>query len=220
MIKAVIFDLDGVLIDSEKLHYITWKKAFMEKGAELPLEEYREHYFGITATDIVKQFAERRNMPLSSEELKELAYRKNVHYRELVAKELEPVKGAPELLEKLKKANFMIALATSTTRKNLQAVMKKTGLGRYMDSMVCAQDITKGKPDPEIFLKAASNIREKPENCLVIEDAPLGINAAKRAGMKCIAVATTHKTPELANADMVVKDLSQLTVEKIRGLGK
>ncbi len=217
MIKAVIFDLDGVLIDSEEMHYLAWKKMLGEDGISITAEDF-SHVFGKTGNDILKGFYARANKRAEEKTINAKIDRKNVFFREIAAKMLKPSKGSVELLKDLKNNGLAAAIGTSTPRGNVKFYMEKTGLKDFFKGYVCADDITKGKPDPEVFLKAAALLKQKPEDCVVFEDAKHGIEAAKRGGMKCIAVASTHEKSELKGADLVISDLSEVDAEKIKKL--
>ncbi|MBI3051470.1 HAD family phosphatase [Candidatus Woesearchaeota archaeon] len=216
MIKAVIFDLDGVLIQSQELHRLAWNKELERFGLSFTKEEF-QHYFGLRGQEIV-----RKKFTISGkqapEDIPTMIFQKNAYFRQIAENSLEPLPGAKELLQNLKRQNYKTALGTSAPRENVEFFMKKTGLGKYLDGYACADDVSKGKPEPEVFLKAAEKIGAKPAECVVIEDARHGIQAAKKAGMKCIAVATTHPAEDLKQADIIEKDMSTITVEKIRGL--
>ncbi|MBI2574687.1 HAD family phosphatase [Candidatus Woesearchaeota archaeon] len=217
MIKAVIFDLDGVLIDSEELHRKTWNKALEKYGVELSKGDFSNNYFGKRGVDIIMGLKQKYGIRVSKEEIPKMVRDKNTYFRQEFGKE-QIMPGSEILARNLKRKGYKIALGTSTTKENVDFFRTVLKAFQYFDDVVCADDVSKGKPDPEMFIKAAQKLKVAASDCVVIEDAPHGIEAAKRAGMKCIAVATTHKPSELANADMIVKDLSQLTVEKIGGL--
>lgn len=213
MIKAVIFDLDGVIIDTKELHYLAWKKFWAKRGIEHTYDDFIKK-FGIPNQDIFKELYE--NMGV--DELNDLCEEKEVYFRELSEGKLMPMKGAAGLIKSLKKEGYKIALGTSCQKSNIEFIMKQIGLKAYFDVIVCAADIKSGKPNPEIFLKAAEMLNVKPLECVVIEDSLHGIEAAIRAGMKCIAVATTHSENELKNAFLVRQDLSKLSLADIKRL--
>ncbi len=219
MLRAVIFDMDGVLIDSLELHYLGWKKMLEEDNISITADDF-SRVFGKTGNDILKGFYANAKKSLDEGKVKDKIDCKNLFYREIAEKMLKPSKGSVELLNELKSSGIKAAIGTSAPRKNVEFYFKKTGLGKQFDGNICADDITKGKPDPEVFLKAAALLKEKPENCVVIEDALHGIEAAKRGGMKAVAVASTNPKEELMHADLVVHDLSELNVKKLRELWK
>ncbi|MBI2133147.1 beta-phosphoglucomutase family hydrolase [Candidatus Woesearchaeota archaeon] len=219
MLKAVIFDLDGVLIDSLDLHYVSWKKMLADDGISITKSDF-SHVFGMTGNDILRGFYSKAKKNLDESALKEKIDKKNAFFREFAASMLKPSIGSVQLLEGLKTAGVKAAIGTSAPGKNVEFYLEKTGLGKYFSGYVCADHIKKGKPDPEVFLKAAQVLNEKPEDCVVVEDALHGIEAAKRGGMKAVAVASTNEKSALAGSDLVVDNLAELGVEKLRRLWK
>ena len=194
MIKAVIFDMDGVIVNNHHYHYKAFQ-AFCKKY-NFPLTEnyYKENFNGRVMAEIVEIIF---NEKLSREDVLKYEEEKEKMYRELYAPDIKPVDGLTDFLKELKDNGIPTAIATSAPTKNVEFTMKHTGVDKYIDVIVDSSGVTKGKPDPEIYLKAARLINMPPENCLVFEDAILGIKAGKGAGMKVIALATTHAKEEL-----------------------
>ncbi len=152
-------------------------------------------------------------------EIDRLADRKEVLYRELVQEQgVVVLPGARELLGALRDAGIPRAIGSSTPRLNIETIFSVTGLGEFFDGMVTADDVTHGKPDPEVFLKAAATLGAEPSRCVVFEDALAGIEAAHRGGMKAVGVATTNPLEALDHADLTVYRLTEVTLEKLRGL--
>jgi HAD superfamily hydrolase (TIGR01509 family) len=149
-------------------------------------------------------------------EIARLGNRKEELYREILRRDgIEPLPGVVALLAELKELGKPTAVRTTTPRLNIETIMAMTGLAPYFQAIVSAEDVTVGKPDPQVFLKAGEKIGCPPERCLVFEDAHVGIEAGKRAGMKVLAVATTHPLESLHQADAAFVNLSGLTVETI-----
>ncbi len=215
MIRAAIFDMDGVLVDSEEMHCISWKKILEADGVIITAKDFSP-VFGRTGKDIVKILFANAGKKLEESKIQYMIERKNVLYREIAAKTMKPSVGSFELIKELKANGIKVAMGTSAIRKNVELFMRVTGLGTYFDGFICADDITKGKPDPEVFLKTAELLGEKPENCVVFEDAKHGIEAAKAGGFKAIALATTNPKSELKLADLVINDLSEVSVSKLK----
>jgi len=155
---------------------------------------------------------------LSSEQIEEIGRRKEAIYREIVYKHLTPMPGLLRLIQELKARRFRIAVATSAPKANASLILKTLKLEHELAALVTEEDVEEGKPDPEIFLKAAEKCLASPENCIVIEDSPAGIKAAKAAGMKAIALTTTRPAEELSEADLVVENLAMLTPEILESL--
>lgn len=216
MIKAVIFDMDGVLVDSERIHYLAYNKLLRKHGKEISKEYFKRKLFGVPAKqNFIKIFSE-QGENIDETKSDELAKEKDKYYREISQSELTSFDGATELLKLLRKNGLKTALATSASKENVEMVIKKFGWENYFDAVVTADDVKKGKPDPEIFLKAGKFLGVNSQECIVIEDSKHGIEAAKKAGMKCIAVTTTHKKAELNAADLAIDSVKEIRIEKIR----
>lgn len=202
---GVLWDLDGTLIDSGEHHYTAWKDALAQKGRGHTREEFA-HYFGRRNDVILKEMFEDT---LSDEEAKHLADDKEERYRRLVrADGLEPLPGVVDWLGRLKERGFRQALATMAPRANVTVIVEVLGLGSLLDATAAAEDTDEGKPDPGIFLEAARRIHMPPKRCVVVEDAPAGLEGARRAGMRCVGVVSGHH-PQL-EADVVVRSLTEL----------
>ena len=204
---GVIFDWDGVVIDSSSQHERSWELLAAERDLFLP-EGHFKAGFGKKNEIIIPALGWGDDPAL----IGELADRKEELYRELVAAEgLIVLPGARELLEALKVAAIPRAVGSSTPRANLDALFAKTGLDLLFDAVVCGSDVTHGKPDPEVFLSGATKLGLPPDRCIVIEDAFAGIEAARRAGMKVVGVATTNPLDSLALCDLAVTSLEEVT---------
>ena len=203
MIEAVLWDLDGVLVDTARLHYQAWHQLLSELGRSLSEEEFRRT-FGLRNDLILRDILGE----VSAEEVKRLSERKEALFRQHAAGRVTPLPGAVELAQRSRDGGRRMALVTSTPRANIDFVLKQVGLADAFDTIVAAEDVSRGKPDPEGFLLAARRLGAAPERCLVIEDAPGGIEAARRAGMRSLAVTTTRPREELTAADTVVDSLS------------
>ena len=203
--KGVIFDWDGVVIDSSAQHEKSWELLAEEIQKPLPADHFKEG-FGKKNQEIIPGLLRWSEDP---EEIRKLGERKEELYRELVREQgVAVLPGARELLEALKSASIPRSVGSSTPRSNLDAIFAATGLDRLFDAVVCGDDVANGKPAPDVFLLAATRLGLSPSDCLVIEDAHVGIEAAHRAGMKVLAVATTNPLKDLAIADSAVLSLA------------
>ena len=212
-IKAIIFDMDGVVVDSIKHDFAVWKRIFSEFKVPFSFDTYKS-FAGMKGMEIVKRFL---NSGLSDAEARVWQNRKEHYFLEgLREAKLKTTHGLKGLLENIAKAGNKIGLATAGTRTKTLAVLKELSLVKYFSAIVTADDVGKGKPHPETFLKAAARLRCRPEECIVIEDAPNGIRAAKAAGMRCVAITTTHKNTELAEADKIIDSFDKLTIEDLQ----
>jgi beta-phosphoglucomutase len=213
-IRAVIWDLDGVIIDSADEHRQAWQRLAREEGVTFTDAGFWAT-FGKRNDDIIPAFWG----PLSPERIQALADRKESYFRELIRENAVPLPGAMELMRGLHEAGFAQALASSTPIENIQLISKVLGLERYLSALVSGETVARGKPAPDIFLKAAEELHMHPSACVVIEDAVAGVQAAHAAGMRCIAVAGDRDLPGLREAELMVKSLTEVDVERIRALG-
>lgn len=212
-LQAVIWDLDGVIIDSAEEHRKSWHRLAQSAGLPLTDEQFYAT-FGMRNDVIIPKLWG----PMPSERIQELADRKEEYYREFVRHAATPLPGAIELLSALRTAGYRQALASSTPIKNIELINEVLGLDRYLSVLVSGESVVHGKPAPDVFLKAAAELGVEPDRCLVIEDAVAGVEAAHAGGMLCIAVAGERDLPGLRKADLMVKDLTEVTVERIRRL--
>lgn len=204
--KGVIWDLDGVIVDTAPFHFQAWKKALQEMGLPFSQEEFAL-IFGRRNRDVIARLV---GKPLSTEEMKRISARKEALFREALKGKVKALPGALFWLKELRKRGFRQALATSAPRENMEMIVGGLGIEGFFQEIVLPDEVSVGKPDPEIFLLAAKALQLSPARCIVIEDAVAGVEAAKRAEMRCIAVATTHPREALAEADMVVDSLDDL----------
>ncbi|MHA1105102.1 MAG: HAD family hydrolase [Promethearchaeota archaeon] len=211
---AVIFDMDGVLADTGPIHYESWVKMANEIGKTFK-KSFFEATFGQQSVPITRQLVGRK---VDQNLVEKWAQLKEKYYREMVKDKIEPLPGVIELIEDLKSINFKLAVGSSGPPENVELLLTSLKIELFFDTIITAAEVQNGKPSPDVFLIAAQKINVKPQNCLVIEDAPVGIEAAKRANMKCIALSTTHDIVELRTANMIVQDLSFVSVKHISDL--
>lgn len=188
MEKCVIFDLDGVLVSTDELHYQAWKRLAGELGIKGFCREDNKRQRGVSRMASLEVVLERAERSYSQEEKEELAKRKNDYYLELLQNldDSSRLPGAMETLQYLREQG--VATAVGSASKNAIAILEKTGLLPWIDKISCGLDVTKSKPDPEVFLVAAKKVGIEPEKCLVVEDSAAGIQAAAAGGMKSLAV--------------------------------
>jgi beta-phosphoglucomutase family hydrolase len=206
MIKGFIFDMDGVIIDSEPLHFELNRRIMRDFGLELPDEVFIP-YVGITNEQMWAELIDRYRLNTTIAELQA----KEALLKREVFQDLQPIKGIPELLANLKKDGIAIGLASSSSREFIEMVLEKLQIRGYFQAVVSGRELTRSKPDPEIFLRTAELLNVKPVDCLVLEDSRHGVEAAKRAGMKCIAFQNPNSGPQdLSRADKIVHTLENL----------
>lgn len=205
--QAVIFDMDGTLVDSTKADYLAWEKLFTFYNKSLSYQEYLP-MLGIKSAEIVRQY-----LPVKDDQDVEFALtQKLVFFHEIIsANGIEPVPYADLFLKHIKQLEIPVALATSSRRAKMEMVMEELNLLIYFDTVVTGGDVKNGKPAPDIFIKAAEKLGVPPQNCIVFEDAANGVKAAKNAFMKCVALSSTQSPEVLQEADLIIntfKDLS------------
>jgi len=212
-IQAVIWDLDGVILDSADEHRRAWHRLAEDEGIVFTDEDFWAT-FGKRNNDIIPHYWQ----VTSAGQLQELADRKETYYREFVRESAAFLPGAQELMRDLREAGFAQALASSTPLENIKLIDEILGLSRYLSALVSGETVAHGKPAPDIFLKAAQELNKEPGVCVVIEDAVAGVEAAHRASMRCISVAGERDLPGLRAAEFMVKDLTEVNVERVRRL--
>lgn len=213
---AALFDWDGVIIDSSSHHEESWERLGREIGKPLP-EGHFKRSFGRKNEMIIPEILHWTDEPA---EIHRLSLRKEALYREVVAERgVEALPGVRTWLERLHVASIPCAIGSSTHRENIQLSLGMIGLGKFFAAAVTSEDVTQGKPHPDVFLKAAARLSADPTRCVVFEDAHVGIAAARAGGMKVVGVATTHPAEELAaEADIVVHRLDELEVAQLTKL--
>ncbi|NRB44214.1 MAG: HAD family phosphatase [Verrucomicrobiales bacterium] len=215
---GALFDWDGVIIDSHNQHEKSWSKLAEEENEVLP-DNFFKMTFGMRNENIIPNFFGNWIDVTNQEEVTRLADRKEEIYREIIISDgIEPLPGVRDLLQSLRSEEIACSIASSTPIANIETVMGMIGLSDYFDAITAAEDVSNGKPNPEVFLKAAEKIKVDPKNCVVFEDAHVGIEAGLAANMQVIAVATTHPVESLGNAHMVTENLEGIDAEKIMEL--
>lgn len=210
-IKAVLFDLDGVIVFTDRYHYLGWKKLADERGWAFD-EEVNNGCRGVPRMESLEVILRHNGVELPEAEKEELATRKNAYYVELLKgiNEEDVYPGAVEFLKKIRATGVKTSLCSSS--KNAPLVLESLGLAGYFDAVVTGADISKAKPDPEIFLLGAKWVGVEPENCVVFEDAPSGVAGALAAGMACVGVGS----PELlTEAPVTITDYGTIDIDAL-----
>lgn len=209
---AAIFDWDGVIIDSSRQHEGGWELLAREEGRTLPPGVFKRS-FGMKNEKVITELL---SWTTDLAEIRRLSLRKEEFYRELLRRDgTALLPGTREWLDRLRAEKVPCAVGSSTPRLNIDCVLELLGIGSYFDAFVTAEDVSHGKPDPEVFLAAATRLGTPPERCVVFEDAHVGIEAALRAGMKVIALTTTHPAETLGGANRIVNRLDELELEEV-----
>jgi beta-phosphoglucomutase len=215
MTKAVLFDLDGVLVSTDEYHYRSWVKIAGEEGFDFFDHKFNDQFRGVARMECVEILTRASGRNYSQEQKLGIAERKNRYFAESLSavtpEELLP--GALATLQELRKRGIKIAVASNS--RNAKTIIRQTKIERLLDTIVDGYEIENSKPDPEGFLLAAKNLGVPPAHCIVVEDAATGIEAAKRAGMKALGIGTPERIP---NADIVVPNLSAISVDLLLNL--
>lgn len=211
---AIIFDMDGVIVDNHQYHLQSWLSFFERQGIHMSEAEYKEKVNGRVMRTVLTQVL---NRPLSDQEIRTLGEQKEKEYRDLYRLAIKPTPGLADFLEELDQKDISRAIATSAPPANVAFTLEHTKLHSYFPVIVDDTMVTNGKPDPEVYLKSAEQLGMPPEQCIVFEDAILGIQAGKNAGMPVVALATTHTREELeaTAADYIIDTFEGLTLEKL-----
>jgi beta-phosphoglucomutase family hydrolase len=207
---AVLWDMDGVLVNTGEYHYAAWKKTFDELDIPFSEEQFRAT-FGMNNTGILEIMFGTK-LPLEQEE--QISERKEGFFREAVKGNAKLLPGVEDALNYFSVWNLKQAIASSAPPKNIEVLVQELQIGGYFEAIVSGYNIP-GKPDPAIFLKAARQLGVKPEYCTVIEDAVAGVEAAKSAGMNCIAVTTTNTAVALSKADLILDSLIERNIASL-----
>jgi beta-phosphoglucomutase len=214
-LQAVIWDLDGVIVDSSKQHRQSWQLLAAETGVSFTDDDFWSTFGRSNAAIIPLHWGAQ----LTPVQIDALANRKEVYFRDILRKEgLKALPGALELMQEARAAGLKQSLASSTPVENIKVVSELLGLARWLDAFVSGDRLPRGKPAPDVFLLAAKTLGVEPAYSVVIEDAPAGVAAAKAAEMRCLAVTTSHPAAALAAADRVVDSLATIHVEDLQAL--
>ena len=213
MFNVAIFDLDGVLVDTVPIHFKAWKKMFSEYGIDFTFDEYKNKVDGIPRCDGARAILR----DLDKTQLEQAAERKQNYFLEFIEKEDIPVYASSVyLVKQLKDHNKKIAFISSS--RNCKDILKRVGIINLADVIIDGNDITKGKPDPQIFQLAAQKLNYMSEECVVFEDAVLGVKAAVNAKMLCVGIDRYGNPKRLSEANLVVEDLSRTDYKTIKEL--
>lgn len=213
---GAIFDVDGTLVDSYQAHFESWRDTLEGHGITYGPDEFARD-FGRRNPEIITELWEERGLDKPSDELIEtIAEKKEAAFRSIIARDFPMMPGAKGLLAGLHEAGWRIAIGSSAPRENVALSIEKLGVESILDGTVCGDDVSRGKPHPDVFLHAASLLGIDPGNCVVIEDAAAGIEAAHRAGMPAAVIVSRGRThEELAAAESIVDSLDELDPEAL-----
>lgn len=209
--KGVIFDMDGTLLESTEADYRAWEKVFNNYNQQLPFEKYAP-MLGVKSADVIRNEIGLRD----EQDVKRILKEKFDYFVEYVNENpIKPVFAAETFLKSLAQYPVKIALATSSRKEKMQMVLKQLNFMRYFEAIVTGDEVLNGKPAPDIFLLAAKRLGLNPADCVVIEDGPIGVAAAKSANMKCVAITETHLAEQLSAADLIIDTYEYADIREI-----
>lgn len=211
--QAILWDMDGVLADTSPLHFATWAQILNEQG--IPFDRQKFHLiYGLKNHDLLPYLAGKH---LEPNWIERIAAQKELAFRQSIPGNLVPLPGVVDWLERFRSWGCKQAVASSAPPENVEVLVDELKIRQYFDALVTPGNLP-GKPDPAVFLLAATQLNTTTQNCLVIEDSIPGVEAAHRANMRCIAVATTNPPEALHQADLVVVTMAQLSEDQFKSL--
>ncbi len=224
MLRAVIFDFDGVITDSEILHFRSFNQVLAQHGMEITVKDYYKDYLGLTDLDLLNLLVNKGLLELDDEGIKNLAKQKEQVFEKLAQTEGSIIGGVRDFLEMLKDNSIRMAICSGALLVEIELILEDTKLRAFFEVIVSAEHVKKGKPNPEGFLLTLQRLNEKSRNpalsgqCIVIEDSHWGLEAAKAAGMHTIAITNSYDAEQLSLAEKVVTHLSQLSIKDLQEL--
>lgn len=224
MLGAVIFDFDGVITDSEILHFRAFNAVLGKHGFELTRQEYYRDYLGMTDVDCFKALIGEGRLAIQESQIQGLVRQKTKIFEQLARTEGRIIEGVREFLQMLSQNRVPTAICSGALRAEIELILDGAKLRSYFDVVVSAEEVKRGKPDPQGFVLALKKLNQRrvqpigPGHCVVIEDSHWGLQAAKAADMRTIAVTNTYEADQLKEADKVVNRLSDLTVQDLAQL--
>ncbi|MEZ0453337.1 HAD family hydrolase [Sphingobacterium thalpophilum] len=213
---AAIFDMDGVISHTNPFHAEAFRAFFKNHNIEQATEEeFEQHMYGKHNSYIMQHFFKR---PISPEELRTLEFEKEQLFRVIYKDHVAPIKGLIEFLGQLKDSGFKLAVATSAPKENMDLILDELNIRSLFSSTLSSEDVKLHKPHPEVYLKSAENLGIPIKQCIVFEDSFSGITAAQNAGMKVVAVLSTHKRDELPPSDIYIQNYTEITVANVKSI--
>lgn len=208
MRKAVLWDVDGVIVDSYEGHLLSWQETWAKRGIDFTEEDFKR-VFGMRNAEIVPLYL---GKDVSQETIEQIGWEKEDSFRRMVRGKITALPGVMTLFRDLRDNGYMQALVSSTPVENLEMIVDSLKIKPFFKEMISSKDVSRGKPDPQCFLLAAERMGVAPDRCIVMEDAVAGVEAAKRGGMHCVAVTTTNPAEKLKKADIIVSALTDIDI--------
>jgi len=224
MLRAVIFDFDGVISDSEILHLRAFNEVLAQHGLEISIRDYYKDYLGLTDFDCFKTLAEQGLLDVEEKEIEHLVQQKNVAFEELAITDGRIIEGVRGFLQMLRDNSIPAAICSGALLAEIELLLEEAKLRSFFVAIVSAEQVKRGKPHPEGFLLALEKLNaagEAPilaENCVVVEDSHWGLEAARAAAMHTVAVTNSYDADQLAMAEKIVARLGELSIEDLQKL--
>ena len=212
---AVIFDMDGVICHTNPYHSLAFREFFSSRNLNPTDEEFAAHMFGKSNSYIMSHFLQRK---IEGTELLELEEEKEGLFRKIYEAHVDPIAGIVPFITELHEHGVKLGVATSAPKANLELILSKVPIREMFGSIMASENVTKHKPDPEVYLTSAKNLQVEPSQCLVFEDSFSGISAALNAGMKVVGVLTSHTKEELPPCNLYINDYTDLSFEQVKSL--
>ncbi|MBX3395929.1 MAG: HAD family phosphatase [Phycisphaerae bacterium] len=210
---GVIFDMDGVLVDSYRPHFESWRGLALELGYDLNESQFAAT-FGRTSREIIQQLFHTHD----DAAIRQMDDRKESLYRDIIRENVPEMPGARDLIASIHAAGASIAIGSSGPPENVELIRDALRLNDRLAACITGADVSRGKPDPQVFTLAAERMMLPPDRCIVIEDAPAGIEAARRAGIRCVALTSSHPRDRLSAANTIIGALSELNPLRIKAI--
>ncbi|MFC1795403.1 HAD family hydrolase [Planctomycetota bacterium] len=224
MLRAIIFDFDGVITDSEVLHLRAFNKSLVPYGVEITTKDYYTNYLGFSDFDCYKTLIDNGLIKIDEQQIGEIIGRKSIIFEELSKTEGRTIEGVQEFLQMLKQNNIPMAICSGSLLVEIEVMLEESGLRHFFTEIVSAEQVKKGKPHPEGFLLALNKLNKhfRPPiaagECIVIEDSQWGLQAGKAAGMHTLAVTNSYDAEQLTIAEKIVTHLNKLTIDDLQKL--
>ncbi len=225
MLKAIIFDFDGVIADTEHLHLKAFQLTFIEKGIELSDEDYFANYLAYDDKTLFRELLKDRNFEHDEALISDFINRKSEHFENVLKGNILVLEGVPEFISRIS-GKYPLAIGSGALRSEIIEILESVGLREHFEIIVSADEVINCKPDPEVFIEALRRLNNldsvsetiSPHECLVIEDSTSGIQAAHSAGMKCLAITNSYTAEKLSEAELIVESLKAISVEELEDL--
>lgn len=224
MLGAVIFDFDGVIADSEMLHFAAFNQALCQFGAEIKKDDYFKNYLGLTDIALFGDLIDSGKLKVDGGKIEDLLERKTEIFQKLAESDCRIMEGVSQLLSMLKQHNVPMAICSGAILSDIELILGAAKLGEFFEAIVSAEQVERGKPAPDGFLLSLAKLNESKQNpilateCVVIEDSHWGLEAANSAGMHTVAVTNSYNAEELKTAERIVTRMDELTMDDLQRL--